>query len=47
MRLRRIEPVFDRKTKTLAVKGLWWEKGVKPLDLTKPLADLERWLGGS
>ena len=23
----RIEPVFDRKTKTLSVKGLWWENG--------------------
>ena len=40
----RIEPVFDRKTKQLAVKGLWWEKGQKPLDLTEPLTDLERWL---
>jgi len=25
----RIEPVFDRKEKTLRVQGLWWEKGEK------------------
>jgi len=41
----RIEPVFDRKTKTLAVKGLWWEKGQKPLDLDEPLARLANFLG--
>jgi uncharacterized protein YcaQ len=40
----RIEPVFDRKTKQLEVRGLWWEKGQKPLDLDEPLGDLERWL---
>ena len=40
----RIEPVFDRKTKQLSVKGVWWEPGEKPVDLTKPLDDLARWL---
>jgi uncharacterized protein YcaQ len=43
----RIEPVFDRKTRRLAVNGLWWEKGVKPLDLSEPLHDLETWLASS
>ena len=43
----RIEPVFDRKTRQLAVKGLWWEPGQKPLDLTEPLDDLERWLAST
>src|SRR5205814_3674688 len=37
----RIEPVFDRKTKRLSVKGLWWEPHAKPLDLSVPLHDLE------
>ena len=43
----RIEPVFDRKTRQLTVKGLWWEPGQKPLDLTEPLDDLERWLAST
>jgi uncharacterized protein len=43
----RIEPVFDRKTQQLSVKGVWWEPGVKPLDLTEPLDTLERWLASS
>jgi len=41
----RIEPVFDRKTRTLEVKGVWWEKGQKPLNLTKPLASLAKFVG--
>jgi uncharacterized protein YcaQ len=40
----RIEPVFDRKTKTLSVKGLWWEPGVRPFKLAATLSKLERWL---
>jgi len=40
----RIEPVFDRKTRRLDVKGVWWEPGQKKLDLAEPLNDLERWL---
>jgi uncharacterized protein len=45
--LGRIEPVFDRKTRKLDVKGVWWQPGEKPLDLTKPLDDLERWLAST
>ena len=40
----RIEPVWDRKAKELSVKGVWWEQGVKPLSLQKPLRELARWL---
>ena len=40
----RIEPVFDRKTRRLAVEGVWWQPGERELDLTEPLAGLERWL---
>jgi uncharacterized protein len=40
----RIEPVFDRKTRRLDVKGVWWERGQKKLDLAEPLDELERWL---
>jgi uncharacterized protein YcaQ len=43
----RIEPVFDRKTRTFDVKGLWWEPGQKPLDLSEPLDNLERWLAST
>jgi uncharacterized protein YcaQ len=43
----RIEPVFDRKTRRLEVKGLWWEPGQKKIDLAQPLDDLERWLASS
>jgi uncharacterized protein YcaQ len=43
----RIEPVFDRKARELSVKGVWWEPGVKPLDLSTPLASLARFLGAS
>jgi uncharacterized protein YcaQ len=41
----RIEPVHDRKAGVLRVQGVWWEKGVKPLSLTKPLRDLAQFLG--
>jgi uncharacterized protein YcaQ len=43
----RIEPVFDRKTGELDVKGVWWEDGRKPLDLSEPLASLAAFLRGS
>jgi len=43
----RIEPVFDRKTRRLDVKGVWWERGQKKLDLAEPLSDLERWLAST
>ena len=41
----RIEPVFDRKARALRVNGVWWEPGVKPVALTRPLRDLARFLG--
>jgi uncharacterized protein YcaQ len=41
----RIEPFFDRKENVLRVKGLWWEKGVRPFSLEKPLKSLAKFLG--
>jgi uncharacterized protein len=43
----RIEPVFDRRTRKVDVKGVWWERGQKKIDLAEPLDDLERWLASS
>jgi uncharacterized protein YcaQ len=43
----RIEPVFDRKTRKLTVKGVWWEPGQKKLDLAEPLDNLKRWLAST
>jgi uncharacterized protein YcaQ len=43
----RIEPVFDRKSRKLTVKGVWWEPGEKKIDLTEPLDELERWLAST
>jgi uncharacterized protein YcaQ len=36
----RIDPVLDRKTGVLEVKGIWWEPGVKPVSVQRPLKDL-------
>jgi len=41
----RIEPVWDRKARELKVNGVWWEG--KPVSVTKPLRDLERWLAST
>ena len=41
----RIEPVFDRRRCVLTVKGTWWEPGVRPVPLTRPLRELARFLG--
>lgn len=41
----RIEPVYDRQTRELSVNGVWWED--KPVSVTKPLRDLERWLAST
>jgi uncharacterized protein len=41
----RIEPVHDRKSRVLSVKGVWWEDGVKPVSLDRPLKSLARFLG--
>ena len=40
----RIEPLHDRKAGELRVLGTWWEDGVKPVSLKRPLEDLARWL---
>jgi uncharacterized protein YcaQ len=41
----RIEPVFDRQARTLRVNGTWWEDGVEPVSLERPLPSLARFLG--
>jgi uncharacterized protein len=41
----RIEPVHDRKTGTLRVQGVWWEDGVRPVAVQKPLRELASFLG--
>jgi uncharacterized protein YcaQ len=41
----RIEPVHDRRERVLRVTGVWWEPGVKPFSLERPLKSLARWLG--
>ncbi|MGZ4419638.1 MAG: DNA glycosylase AlkZ-like family protein [Gaiellaceae bacterium] len=41
----RIEPVLDRKTGVLRVNGVWWEPGVKPVSLQKPLRSLAAFVG--
>ena len=40
----RIEPLHDRKAGELRVLGTWWERGVRPVSLAKPLRDLARFL---
>jgi uncharacterized protein YcaQ len=41
----RIDPVFDRKAKVLHVNGVWWEPGVKPPSLDRPLRALQKFVG--
>jgi uncharacterized protein YcaQ len=41
----RIEPVFDRKARVLRVNGVWWEPGVKPASIERPLRSLASFLG--
>ena len=41
----RIEPAFDRKERVLRVKGIWWEPGVKPVSVERPLRELARFVG--
>jgi len=41
----RIEPVHDRKRGELRVLGTWWETGVRPVSVVRPLRDLARFLG--
>ena len=41
----RIDPVGNRKTGVLDVLGVWWEPGVRPVSLAKPLKSLARFAG--
>ena len=41
----RIEPVHDKKAGVLRVKDVWWQQGVKPVSLRKPVQELARFLG--
>jgi uncharacterized protein YcaQ len=43
----RIDPVFDRKSGVLRVNGVWWEPGVKPTSLEKPLRSLATFVGAT
>jgi uncharacterized protein YcaQ len=43
----RIEPVHERKTGRLHVRGMWWEDGTRPVSLDRPLRSLARWLGAT
>jgi uncharacterized protein YcaQ len=43
----RIEPVHDRRSGLLQVRGVWWEAGVRPVSLDRPLRSLARWLGAT
>ena len=43
----RIEPVFDRKTRTLRIEGVWWETGKREVPLDDPLRQLAAFLGAS
>jgi uncharacterized protein len=41
----RIEPVHDRKAGLLRVQGVWWQEGIRPVSLRKPLRSLAAFLG--
>ena len=41
----RIEPVHDRRAGVLSVQGVWWEDGVRPVPVARPLRRLARFLG--
>jgi uncharacterized protein YcaQ len=41
----RIDPALDRKTGVLHVNGVWWEPGVKPVSLQRPLRSLAAFIG--
>jgi uncharacterized protein YcaQ len=41
----RIEPVVDRKASVLRVNNVWWEDGVRPVSLDRPLKSLARFIG--
>jgi uncharacterized protein len=41
----RIEPVLDRRAGVLHVNNVWWEPGVRPVSLDRPLRSLARFVG--
>jgi uncharacterized protein YcaQ len=41
----RIDPELDRKERMLRLHGVWWEDGVRPVSLDRPLRSLARFLG--
>jgi uncharacterized protein YcaQ len=41
----RLDPEFDRKANTLRIHRIWWEEGVHPVPLERPLRSLARFLG--
>ena len=41
----RIEPVHDRKAGVLRVQAVWWQEGIRPVSLRKPLQSLAAFLG--
>jgi uncharacterized protein YcaQ len=41
----RIEPVLDRRARILRVGGVWWEPGVRPASLARPLRSLAEFVG--
>jgi uncharacterized protein YcaQ len=41
----RIDPVFDKKTRSLRVNSVHWEPGVKPVPLDRPLRSLAQFVG--
>lgn len=43
----RIDPILDRKTGVLHVNGVWWEPGVKPVSLQKPVRTLATFIGAA
>lgn len=43
----RIDPEHDRKRETLRVNAVWWEDGVRPVSLERPLRSLARFLGAA
>jgi uncharacterized protein YcaQ len=43
----RIDVVNDRKAKALRVNGVWWEDGVRPVSLARPLRSLAQFVGSA
>ena len=41
----RIDPILDRKSGVLRVNGIWWEPGVRPVSLERPLRSLAAFVG--